>query len=175
MSIAQLPIQVDPRRLAEQNVILEGEVTVAELERLADRLFDNAGTVWAKFDFGRDPGGCNTINAHIKAKLVLQCQRCMQPMAYTVDTHFVLSPIAKEEEADNLAADYEPLPLPAGDLVSLLVLIEDELLLSVPIVPKHDTAACKVKLADVNQADDAEERVEEKPNPFAVLKQLKKK
>jgi uncharacterized protein len=99
------------------------------------------------------------------ATLSMVCQRCLGPVdvpvAFGRDFRFV----ATEELAE--VEDEE------SKSFNLLDLMEDELLMAMPPVPKHEICPKPVKL----QATDAafEETPSEKPNPFAVLQQLKNK
>lgn len=161
-----IPLEVDPRRLAERNALLEGWIKLADFTRLAAHLLVSTGEVWAQFEFGRDAGKYCTVKGHIKADLPMQCQRCMGEMVLNVDIQTVFSPIADEKRLENLPAGYEPLALPLGEVISLPALVEDELLLSLPLVPKHDPAVCPVKL---KASEDSQTQ------PFAVLANLKNK
>ena len=74
-------------------------------------------------------------------------------------------------EADLLPESYEPL-LVNEPTVSLLEMIEDELLLSLPLVIRHEESECQLKQEYSNGATDDHEGPAE--HPFAVLEQLKK-
>jgi uncharacterized protein len=96
----------------------------------------------------------------------------MQPMIHQVDTDFLLGLIQHESKAEHLAERYEPWVIETDDPVVLSSVIEDELILALPIVPKHEQA-CLPK--DMWQSGE-EIGEEEKPaSPFAVLSALKKK
>jgi len=58
---------------------------------------------------------------------------------------------------------------------NLLELIEDELLMALPVVPKHETCPAPVKLQAQDADFDAAAPAAQKPNPFAILEQLKNK
>jgi uncharacterized protein len=166
-----LPERVDPVLFASRGVDGEKRFALNKLERLNDRLFGEAGEVTAKFSFfksGRRP----TIVGELKASLPLQCQRCMQTYLFDVDSRFELAVVISEQQAENLPEGVEPLLL-EEDVVALAELVEDELLLLLPIVANHPEGECEAdSFASASEKDKA--AVEEKPNPFAVLSKMKR-
>lgn len=99
------------------------------------------------------------------------CQRCLGPVDVSVLFHREFRFVATEEraEAEDEASDEDVLVLSRD--FNLLELIEDELLMALPVVPTHEVCPDPVKLhvADPDFVVEASE----KPNPFAVLEQLK--
>jgi len=122
-----------------------------------------------------DAAGVDEAWVHLagQATLSMTCQRCLS--AVDVDITFArdFRFVATEELAEIEDEESEEDVLVAGRDFNLQDLVEDELLMSIPPVPKHETCPTPVKLAAVD-VDFAEEATE-KPNPFAVLQQLKKK
>lgn len=124
------------------------------------------------------------LSLQVQARLWLTCQRCLQPVAHDVSLHPVLRFVEGEEEAarlDEEAGDEEDvLALPRSLKVSELM--EDELILALPLVPLH--SVCPVPLPYLESSEtqasthitaDDSAATADKPNPFAVLAQLKKK
>ena len=109
------------------------------------------------------------LELQARADVPLQCQRCLQPMteALHVERRFLF--VRSEEEALRLDEESEDdvLVLPAR--LHLLELLEDELILALPIVPRHDT--CPSPLPMPGPADEVEEP--QAPHPFAALAALK--
>jgi DUF177 domain-containing protein len=120
--------------------------------------------------FGIDEQGINYLKGHIKTRLTLQCQRCMEPYIYEIISDFVLGIVNTLDEADALPEHYEPVLTNEGQL-DLKELIEDEIILNSPIVPKHDPKDCKVTLP--LETPDEKESSAKGNNPFHVLKSLK--
>lgn len=112
------------------------------------------------------------LHVTAEAALTMTCQRCLQPVSepLAVDRWFRF--VASENEAAEQDAEAEEDVLVLNRQFKLLELIEDELLLALPVIARHD--ACPQPLpqddapADVAEAD-------ERPNPFAALEALKKK
>lgn len=124
------------------------------------------------------------LSLQVQGRLWLTCQRCLQPVAHEVSLHPVYRFVDSEEEASRLdeeAGDEEDvLALPRSLKVSEL--IEDELILALPLVPLHPV--CPEPLpyletlettASTHITSDESIAKSDKPHPFAVLAQLKKK
>lgn len=158
---------VDFLKQAERNVRLEGAWPLAELERLSEELSNNSGELYARVNFSSGAGYL-CMQGSVDATLELTCQRCLETMQHEVSGKFKFGLITSEDEADELPADVEPY-LVEGEEQSLIDVLEDELLLSIPIAATHQEE-CSEYLRQLNE----EKRVEkEKSNPFAVLKDLK--
>lgn len=171
MSEKLIPEHIDPFRFAEQNLHLEGAVKIADMQRLYLVLNSAEETVGADLQFGVDEQGLAFLTGHLKAQLKLQCQRCMEPFVYEIMSDFALGVVTTLDEANALPECYEPAMAKEGQL-ALRELIEDELILNLPIIPKHEPGQCKVKLP-LEEA--GREQGEGKVNPFHVLKSLKQK
>ncbi|WP_244846922.1 DUF177 domain-containing protein [Caballeronia sp. SL2Y3] len=107
----------------------------------------------------------------------LTCQRCLSPYSQHLDVDATYRIVATEEEADEYPLDEDEIEVIVGSRqFDLIDLIEEELLLSLPLVPKHSVCPeVHESLLAGSAEDDAEEGGEEaeKPNPFAVLEKLK--
>jgi uncharacterized protein len=164
---------IDPFRLATSGQILSGEFKLSGMHRLAPLLEDDQGTVHYEIEFGIDDMGIRNVHGHIQAKLKLLCQRCLQPMEFEVNTEVALGVVQSSLEAEQLPGHYEPL-LVEGRGISLVEMIEDELLLAVPIVPMHALEQCEAATHH-ETGDGASGDAEIKENPFAILADLKVK
>ncbi len=101
------------------------------------------------------------------------CQRCLGPVDVPVHFEREFRFVASEEVAEVEDEESEEDVLVFSRDFNLLELVEDELLMALPVVPKHDVCpgAVKLQAADPDFVEDEQE----KPNPFAVLEQLKKR
>ena len=169
MSEKQIPEHVDPFRYAEQSLGIDGIVKIADMQRLNVLESTENDRVKADLQFGRDEQGVVFLKGHLESKLTLQCQRCMEPFTYEIISDFILGIINTLDEANALPEQYEPAMAKEGSL-ALRELIEDEIILNLPIIPRHEPEDCKVKLpvADAGWEQGKGE------NPFHVLKLLKK-
>jgi uncharacterized protein len=136
--------------LAEREGTLEGQAPLADFSRLMEEPqppgeSDGASRVnWTAHGERRPvPGGEPLPVLHLRARTTVQrtCQRCLQPVRLDVevDRRFVFAP--NESEAERWDADMEEDVLALSRSLNLLELVEDELLLALPLVPRHDDCA----------------------------------
>jgi uncharacterized protein len=108
----------------------------------------------------------------------LTCQRCLQPYSQHLDVDATYRIVATEEEADEYPLDDDEVEVIVGSRqFDLVDLIEEELLLSLPLVPKHtvcpEVHESLLPAGEEGEAAEGGEQEVEKPNPFAVLEKLK--
>ena len=157
-----------------------GFLTMADMPRLAKEassLNPGDGFAWQmETHFENSPGSepRQILDLALKGCLHLVCQRCLQDCAVNLDEkrRFVL--VATESEADDYPLeDEEQEPLVASQHFNLLETIEDEVLLSLPLIPKHPEGFCEPH-ATVFGLEDEDEGSDERENPFNILKNMKK-
>ncbi len=164
----QLPSLIDPISFSEKKKVLSGSFQINELSRLSEMLYDKVGEIKVDIEFKKE-GRVSVIQGSVKGTLNLICQNCLESIDWDTDIDFKLGVVSSIEQADNLAGDCEPLLL-EEQKVSLIELVEDELLLSMPDFPKHDHT-CQESTKQ-QEAEQDEERVSAN-NPFSVLANLK--
>jgi len=115
----------------------------------------------------------------VRANPVLECQRCMQLFNYPIDSEVVLQLVNSPDKLEVDVSDEQELDENAPEKVlgtqrfNLLEQVEDELVLCIPYVPKHDSC---VDVASLAPQPDAEfEESQARPSPFAGLARLKDK
>src|SRR5690606_7157999 len=113
------------------------------------------------------------LTGDAKVSVTLECQRCGKSFPHQVYTQYCFSPIVKDEQAEALPEAYEPIQVNEFGEIDLLALVEDEIILTLPVVPVHDSEHCEVSEADMVFGQLPDEA--QKPNPFAVLASLKRK
>lgn len=162
---------IDSLDFARNGQKISGEVPVAELPRLQDALEGTRGVLSYTVQGVVDKQGTPALDVSIAGSCQLRCQRCLNGLDYAVqlDTRLLLrnqesldtlgDNVAggEEEEFDSILADAH---------LNVLDLLEEEILLSLPIAPKHELGAC--------QATDSENTREKEQHPFAVLAKLKR-
>jgi len=129
----------DLDRLAERGAVLNGEIELKRLARLKDILHADSGSVKASLRFRARNGGGLTVDIEYEARLELTCQRCLEPLAHHVSARVEMGLVENETMLDSLPAGCEPLVLEGGRL-SPVQLIEDELIVALPLVPRHERA-----------------------------------
>ena len=165
-----LPTTLDVRKAAVRGATVSGSLAVSKLDRLRPILASDDGRIDAHFGFSRDPENRSVIELSLSATVEVTCQRCLQPMPIELSAENQLAIIGDDEQARQLPSHLEPLVV-AGELCDLWTVVEDELMLSLPIVSYHETKDCKQLLEDYSQPAPEHGAAEE--NPFSVLEQLK--
>jgi uncharacterized protein len=162
----KLPESVDFLKQVERNACFEGVWPVSAFTRLAEVVYKDQGEIKARLKFGTR-AGTNCLDGHVQAELVLRCERCLEPMKQQIESDFRFGLITSEDEADSLPKEFEPL-LASNYELSLLELVEDEILLSLPIVARHDD-----ECSEILQKHKDDDRVQQDTyKPFAALKDL---
>jgi DUF177 domain-containing protein len=165
---SDLSESINPLRLAKSRERINGNMQLDSLGRLKGILLENSGKLQYSLSFDFDESGTCVIESDIDTQLILECQRCLKPVVIEVHKNSLLGIVKDKDEIDALAKEYEPLQLDE-ETISVEELIEDELLLSLPLAPLHTENECSgKKVLDQVNAD-------AKPQPFAVLAALKKK
>ncbi len=72
----RLPEIIDPLHLADTRGVLKGKLPLSSLDRLANMLVDDSGTVSVDLFFSRE-GRLAKVEGHIETVLALQCQNCL--------------------------------------------------------------------------------------------------
>ncbi|WP_333841624.1 YceD family protein [Limnohabitans sp.] len=166
---------LDIKAFAKAQTHLTGDTPVAAFERLAaDCSGELTGHVsWvAQGAIDPEQRGKEDVWLHLEAKATvpLTCQRCLHPVPVALlieqDFRFVADEATALAQDD--ASDEDLLVL--EDSFDLMALIEDELLMGLPLVPMHE--ACLSERAPTSEEEEAI-LAEVKPNPFAVLASLK--
>jgi uncharacterized protein len=166
-----LPETVNFMRQVELKRTIEGVYPISRLKRLTDVLLSDEGFVTVKLEFGQSVGFAS-LKGRVSAKLMTECQRCLKPMETEVTGSFKFALVNDEEELELLPEELEPYLL-AGEEQSIIDLVEDELLLGMPMVIAHD-AACSDYMSKQNSEIKAAIQAEkEASHPFAALKALK--
>lgn len=168
-----LPECVDPLRLAETRQVLKGRVAVTAMPRLISALdipSPARGEIDVDLAFSVDGQGVRRVLGSLHAELDATCQRCLQPMILPLHVNIALGIVRALDEAEQLPDEYEPLVLASTtEGQPLATIIEDELLLALPVAPLHEEAQCTARttILDANIVEDLPP--EGKKRPFAVL------
>lgn len=178
-SSAELPKTVDPYRLAEQNIVLEGEIPLKALSRFGDSVygFEDGAVCRVELSFSMDSERRRMVTGELEAPVTLECQRCMGPMQKTLVSSFTLGLVTSDEQAQQLPKELEPF-LTDDFSANLWSMIEDELLLVLPPFPLHERDECPAREElEAFEPDDSGEEPAKKSedNPFSVLADLKTK
>jgi uncharacterized protein len=177
MSKAFQAHRLDVAAFARQRASLSDQDPLPRYERLASELHGpapEAVVAWQVQGEQRtavDGGSRPALHLRVEADLPLTCQRCMGEVrtTVTVDRHFIFVPDEDTAAALDDASEDDVLALAAD--FDLHALIEDELLLALPLVPRH--AQCPEVVQLSVQDADFEAAQEQQAHPFAALARLK--
>jgi uncharacterized protein len=174
MSKSELPERVDAYKLADQGPQnLEGVVPSTRFLSLADVVLSQDAEFKAALNFNRDAEQRRIIDGDVSGHVILECQRCLQPVSVGLDGHFTMAVVYNDELAKALPADIDPLMLLPDQPLIVAELVEDELLLCLPMHAMHDDGKCQIQTEfkpDVSELDESPV----KDNPFKVLESLKR-
>lgn len=178
------PARLDARRFAEADGHLQGECAVTDLTRLAAdahplALADVARSVAWQADGElrlAGNGAAPAVWLHLQAQtaLPLTCQRCLGPVEtpLVVDRWYRFVATEAQAEAEDDAAEEDLLALePRPDLLAVL---EDELLMALPLVPMHEVCPQPLPSSAGVLPEDSDGALAARENPFHALSRLKK-
>ena len=146
----------------------EGRLPLSAMTRLQGLLVDAEGEVRYTIEFDRDALQVPYVELQIDAGLPLVCQRSLQRFVLPVSITQRLGLVRDEAEESALPPGYEALLVPEDGMLRLAELVEDELVLSVPVVPMSPGSEA------VEREWPAQEEELAKASPFAALTSLKK-
>jgi uncharacterized protein len=168
----EMPEILDAWRMVAARRGFEGRLPLSAMPRLGAALLDSEGEVAFALDFDRDALQVPYVELRIEAALPLQCQRTLQRFLFPVSIvqRLGLLPAGKDDEADEaaLSPGYEALLVAEDGTLRPADLVEDELILAVPVVPVMPGSEMVER--DWPITEDEEIRA----NPFSALAGLKK-
>ena len=166
---SRLPEALDAWRMVAARRRFEGVVPLASLDRLRGSLAGTEGEARVTVEFDQDALQLPYVELRIDAELPLECQRSLQRFVYPVRIVQRLGLIRDEAGEDALPEGYEALLVGDDGLLRPADLVEDELILAVPVVPF--APGTETVERDWTAPDEETQRA----SPFSVLSQLKDK
>lgn len=153
---------IDGLEFAKSGLKLQGAWAIAGLLRLGDALRANDGTLHYELQGLPQEQGYPALRLRVDGTLQLVCQRCLGALEFPlhIDVSLQLAATQAEVDAEPLEAD-GPERIVAGREMQVRDLVEDEVLLAIPLAPRHK--ACEGRQAQAG-------RVER--SPFAGLRGL---
>lgn len=166
-----LPADIDPFRLGAEAARIQGELALKDMPRLLSQCADARGRVTVDLLFGQAGDGTPQLNGEVRARVHVICQRCLEPFGLELRAGTRLRFRRPGAAAPGTAAEADELVVEKS--TSLAALVEDELLLAMPMIPKHALPECPA--AGRMQNRETEPAAGESRSPFAVLEKLKQK
>jgi len=165
---ANTPEMLDAWRMVAARRSFEGRLPLSAMTRLRDLLVDTEGEARFQIEFDRDSLQVPYVELRIDAELPLTCQRSLQRFLLPVSVVQRLGLVRDEADEAALPPEYEALLVPEDGMLRLTDLVEDELVLSIPVVPMSPGSEA------VEREWPAQEEELAKASPFAALSSLKK-
>jgi uncharacterized protein len=134
---------MDPIRFAREAASLQGSYALTEMDRLRDELAGDEGVVSWRLE-GAQVGGRSALRLLVEANPTLICQRCLAPYVHTLHSEGVIFLARNDAELERWEHD-DPLidAIVSEERMDVRTLVEDELLLSLPVVPRHEDGVCQ--------------------------------
>jgi DUF177 domain-containing protein len=158
---------IDVREFAKSGARLAGTVPAARLARLVGLLFEDGASVDYGISGRLDGDGNPRVKIGVSGRLTMRCQRCLGPVVQIIEARRELRFLSAATQLPDVAdedADVDDVLTPPA--MRVLEWVEEEILLGLPIAPRHEEGGC---LAPVNPAAEPDATV----NRFATLAGLK--
>jgi uncharacterized protein len=159
--------------LADGRAEVDFSIPLKEFPRVLPLLAVPDGEATGRVDFTRE-GRTAVAEVTVRAELMLICQRCLSPLVFRVDGKGRAALVATPAEADRVPEALETV-LASEYRISIRDLVEEELLLTLPLVPRHADRICAGDSAGMQERGAAEEPGGETHRPFGQLGELLKR
>jgi len=126
----------DLESLADRGVALSGELAVGTLTRLKSLLHSEVGSVRATLRFRQRGDGWLASELEYRAVVELECQRCLEPFRHALEDTVNIAIADRDSLPATVPEGFEPFELEDARLQPAQV-VEDELIVSIPLAPKH--------------------------------------
>ncbi len=173
MQKVKLPKRLDPVKTATKRSEYSGIMAAKDMPRWLASVAQCDDDIQVDVKFAKDAQGLTYFHGTLHTQAQLICQRCNSLMPFDNFVEFCFTPVQGNElEHDELPDAYEPVAVDEHGEVDLVQIFEDELIITLPIVPVHAEVDCKVSSEDMTFGQLKPEQ--ERENPFAVLQKLKR-
>ena len=161
---------VDAFGLARAGQYLSGELALAEFTRFCEGLTPQAGRVQWQVQGEYNAAGQAFLTVQAQTIAVLECQRCLRLFEQPLQVSNRLEVVRSDRSLEGDDAPDAVERIVGSSRFDLQALIEDELILVLPYVPRHEV--CPSKTVETPRVEPTENA--KRPSPFAVLGKLKK-
>lgn len=173
MSDSAIPPYVDTRKVFLHEGKLTGSIEIDRMARFQESLVSEAGNVQVELEFSTNKSKQRLIIGKLWASASVACQRCLEAVRIDLEESFSLALIKQEGDADKLEDWLDPW-ICEDHKLDVAMLIEEQLLLCLPIVNTHEDKNCLTNLGYEKRDDLGTEAASDvAESPFAILKSLK--
>jgi len=159
---------IDALSFVRNSGLLQGNLPLINLERLHSYLVNTSGElaylITGQFDEHNRP----ILRLSIDGSVDLSCQRCLKKMEYGLELETELLLVRNEDELSRYDEDIFVDAIQASNELNVLTLIEDEIILSLPISPRHQDTKCHLSIITETHETTMKE------HPFTALASLKR-
>ena len=153
-------------KFAKKNFSVTDEFNIEDLPRINEIANNNSDKIKVNYSFYLENDTTPCLDGEVSLNIYLTCQRCLEALPFNLDLNFSLAFVKNENQAEELREHLE-IYLFEDEELSLIDLISDEILLSMPMVPKHNLD-CLSSFKEHNNYEQVKE------SPFAILKNINK-
>ena len=146
MSESQIPAYVDTRKAFHEGAAVSGNLSLKKLELFQEYLSAPVGSVKVELFFRIAESGQRQITGRVAASVQVYCQRCLAPLGIELADDIRLVLLKDEAKAADLEPSFDPL-ICEGFKLELATVIEEQLILSLPIVSYHPKGECVSELS----------------------------
>ena len=153
-------------KFAKKNLSVTDELSIIDLPRINGIAHNKSDKIKVNYSFYVENNTTPCLDGEISLNIHLTCQRCLEELPFSLDFSFSMAFVKNENQAEELSKHLEIYLFEDKEL-SLIDLISDEILLSIPMVPKHNLD-CLSSFKENNNYEQGKE------NPFSILKNINK-
>lgn len=173
MSGTRLPASIDLRKAFKRGLSLTGNIPVSAMPRLATQLIDHDSEIHVDLVFRHDDFGRRIVMGHVEGCVSLSCERCLEPVLIPLSDEISLAVVSSLDQAKQLDRDIDPW-LTSDEELNLNELVEEQLLLSLPLVALHNDGPCTLISGTREFGSATISGDSQRENPFKALAQLKR-
>ncbi|MGA9993361.1 MAG: YceD family protein [Thiobacillaceae bacterium] len=141
-------LSVNPAQFAAAKQVWQGNVPLGAFERLAEETLDPDALLHYRIEGGKDKAGHVQLTCRLEGRTKIACQRCLGPIEHAIAADKVFYPAEGPERAEQLERELDVETsqdvevIETGRMLDLATLIEDEVLLGLPLIPMHAEGTC---------------------------------
>jgi len=159
----KLPAKFKPLNFSKKNLKIKDYCSISKFPRLSEMILNKEEQVDIQLEFNFVSNRVPTLKGDLRFNVVIECQRCLKPLELTLRSDISFAFIESDEDASLIDSSYE-LVYNHNKEIDSHEFLTDEMLLTIPMIPKHDHQCKKIKNNYVINS-----------NPFSILENLKKK
>ena len=165
---------IDVDRLADRQADVAFDIPLSRLPRVQAQIAGAQGTVHGVAHFRRE-AGFRIVELELEGEAKLVCQRCLAPLTWPLASETRVAIVANEKDADGVPQEFETVHA-TDDRIRVADLVEEELLLTLPLVPLHESAEeCQTVQGEVPTPAEEAAPAPDTQRPFERLGELLKR